>query len=66
VFSAHGANFVKTMRRLAAERYELNIVADQTGGPTPADAIAQACVTVAKELRKNNKKIKYLPYFRRA
>ncbi|MBU2994000.1 dTDP-4-dehydrorhamnose reductase [Octadecabacter sp. 1_MG-2023] len=56
VFSAHGANFVKTMRRLGAERDELSIVADQIGGPTPAGAIAQACITVAKELRKNNEK----------
>jgi dTDP-4-dehydrorhamnose reductase len=56
VFSAHGANFVKTMRRLGAEHDALGIVTDQIGGPTPADAIAQACVTVAKELRKNSKK----------
>jgi dTDP-4-dehydrorhamnose reductase len=56
VFSAHGANFVKAMRRLGAEWDELNIVADQKGGPTPADAIAQACVTSAKALRKNDEK----------
>jgi dTDP-4-dehydrorhamnose reductase len=50
VFSAHGANFVKTMLRLGAEREALNVVADQVGGPTPADAIARACVTVAEAL----------------
>ena len=56
VFSAHGANFVKTVRRLGAERDTLNVVADQVGGPTPADSIAQACVVVSKELRKNSLK----------
>jgi len=50
VFSAHGANFVKTMLRLGAEREELRIVADQIGGPTPAAAIADACLTLARGL----------------
>ncbi|ROU02979.1 dTDP-4-dehydrorhamnose reductase [Histidinibacterium lentulum] len=50
VFSAHGANFVKTMLRLGAEREELRIVADQVGGPTPAADIADACLTLARGL----------------
>ncbi|MBF9031173.1 dTDP-4-dehydrorhamnose reductase [Rhodobacterales bacterium HKCCE3408] len=50
VFSATGANFVKTMLRLGATRDELGIVADQIGGPTPADAIADACLTIARKL----------------
>jgi dTDP-4-dehydrorhamnose reductase len=51
VFSAHGSNFVRTMLRLGAERPVLRVVADQTGGPTPAAAIAAACLTIADRLR---------------
>lgn len=51
VFSAHGTNFVKTMLRLGAGRESLTVVADQIGGPTPARAIAQTCLTLAQALR---------------
>lgn len=50
VFSAHGANFVKTMLRLGADRPVLRVVADQVGGPTPAADIAAACLTIADRL----------------
>lgn len=50
VFSAHGANFVKTMLRLSDTRDRLTVVADQTGGPTPAAGIARACLTIATQL----------------
>jgi dTDP-4-dehydrorhamnose reductase len=47
VYAAHGANFVRTMLRLAETKTELSIVGDQMGGPTPADAIAGACLDIA-------------------
>ncbi len=42
VYGVHGNNFIKTVLRLAKERDELRIVADQFGAPTWARDIAQA------------------------
>lgn len=56
VVSAHGANFVKTMLQLGAERDRLAIVADQIGGPTPAAAIASACLEIAFQLQRDSDK----------
>jgi dTDP-4-dehydrorhamnose reductase len=42
VYAANGANFLRTIARLAGEREELRIVADQVGAPTTASAIADA------------------------
>ncbi|WP_305810643.1 dTDP-4-dehydrorhamnose reductase [Photobacterium leiognathi] len=50
VFGEEGNNFVKTMLRLAQQRDELGIVADQFGGPTYAGDIAAALITIAKTI----------------
>jgi dTDP-4-dehydrorhamnose reductase len=51
VFGPHGSNFVKTIMRLAAERDELRVVADQQGCPTSATDIAQALLTLADKIK---------------
>ena len=42
VYGLHGANFMKTMLRLARERNELRVVGDQVGAPTWSRHLADA------------------------
>jgi dTDP-4-dehydrorhamnose reductase len=50
VYGIHGANFLKTILRLAGERDELRIVGDQNGCPTSTVDLAQALLAVAQAL----------------
>jgi dTDP-4-dehydrorhamnose reductase len=60
VYSQFGNNFVKTMLRLAKERNELNVVADQIGSPTNARDLALAIFKILPQL--NNDDVELLHY----
>lgn len=50
VYGARGGNFMRTMRRLAREREELRVVADQHGAPTWSRHIAEATAQILAQL----------------
>ena len=52
VFSYHGQNFLKTILKLIQEKSSLNIVSDQQGTPTSADALADVTYKIIKTILK--------------
>lgn len=55
VYSQFGANFMKTMLRLAADRNSLSVVNDQIGTPTFAVDLATCLVTMITRSNQNTK-----------
>ncbi len=50
LYSSFGGNFVKTIRRLATERPQINIIYDQIGSPTYSHDLALTIINIIKQI----------------
>lgn len=57
LYSPYGNNFVKTMRRLGAEKESINVVTDQIGTPTYASDLAEALVQILPQINEQTRGI---------
>lgn len=58
VYGTRGRNFLLTMKKLMAERAELNIIDDQIGAPTWCRSIAEATAQILAQTRMDAERIK--------
>ena len=54
VFAPGFPNFATAIRKLTSDRESIRVVTDQTGSPTPVDALAKALLDVSKQIRVSN------------
>jgi dTDP-4-dehydrorhamnose reductase len=54
VYGARGGNFARTMLKLAQEREQLRVVADQFGAPTGADLLADLSAQLIPAVRRDD------------